>query len=89
VEDVPAVLGGPVAGRERSGPLSLFARATGEIEIALEISRLADRLRLSTRPFASKRLRRSTSARMRVVEGSRACSKRFSSIAASESIGAS
>ena len=45
-------------------------------------------LRCSTSPFASKSARRSPSASTRVVDGSRARSKRFSSNAASGSTGA-
>ena len=89
LQQVPAELGRVARRRERSRPLARLALAAREVEIGVQLARLALVLvRRSTRPFDSNRPRKSTSASTRVCDGSRARSNTFSSIAAIGSIGA-
>ena len=43
-EDIPAVLGSPVTRRQRRRMLALVTVATGQVELALEVSVLTDDL---------------------------------------------
>src|SRR6266511_2108565 len=77
VEDVPADLGARFAGRQRPRALALVAVAAGQIEATVDVALLGEYLRVPQ------------DEAVRVVDGSRARSNRLSSIAASESTGAS
>ena len=89
-EDVPAEHALVARRCQAFRPLAVETLATGEIEVGLEIPRLADDLlAVQHEPVRVEEGAQVSSASTRVVDGSRARSKRFSSKASSGSTGAS